>query len=246
MDQIASHPYRDGLPPAPPGPPEGEQHAFLGRATIPFLEGLATGAAVPLGVVLAGLAAGLGPAVAGQAGVAAALVGAVALGLARWFAALGAAERYAAERAQEEAETITYPERERWEVAAVLHRYGLRGDALARAVESVAADRKRWVDFMMRFELDLLEPRPATAARDGVALAAGVAACGLLPALSAMLGGFGPGGVALAAAAGLTAGGWMHARAAGQSPVAGLARALLLGAAAAVMGLAAGWFLLRG
>jgi hypothetical protein len=28
-------------------------------------------------------------------------------------------------------------------VAAVLHRYGLRGDVLARAVESIAADPKR-------------------------------------------------------------------------------------------------------
>ncbi len=248
MDQLAPaapNPYRDGLPPAPPGPPEGEQHAFLGGSTVPFLEGLAAGAAAPLGVVIALLAGGFGPAAAGAAGVAAALLGALALGAQRWLAALGAAERFAAERAREEAETHEYPERERWEVAAVLHRYGLRGEALGRAVEAVAADRRRWVDFMLRFELDLLEPRPAFAARDGMALAGGAALAGLLPALAALLGGWGWLGASAAAAGGLLAGGWLHGRAAGHVAIRGAARAALLGLGAGLAGFVLGWFALR-
>ncbi len=247
MDQLAPptpSPYRDGLPPAPPGPPEGEQHAFLGGATVPFLEGLALGAAAPLGVVLAMLSGGFGAASAGAAGVAAALLGALAAGLQRGLAAQGAAERYAAERAREEAETHAYPDRERWEVAAVLHRYGLRGEALGRAVEAIAADRRRWVDFMMRFELDLPEPRPAQAARDGMALAGGAAVSGLLPALSALLGGWGWLGVSLAAVAALLAGGWLHGRAAGHVPARAAARAALAGTGVGLVGFALGWFAL--
>src|SRR5437870_7920729 len=38
--------------------------------------------------------------------------------------------------------------------------YGLKGDALTTVVEAIAADRKRWVDFMMRFELGLERPDP--------------------------------------------------------------------------------------
>ena len=48
MDQTAPHPYRDGLPPAPPGPPEGEQHALLAGAGVPFLLGAVAGPVLPL------------------------------------------------------------------------------------------------------------------------------------------------------------------------------------------------------
>ena len=94
MDQPASHPYRDGLPPAPPGPPEGEQHALLGRALVPFLLGAVAGPVLPLALLLA-LAAegqrGLAPALAALA------AGAALAGLGRYLQVLGAAERYAAE-----------------------------------------------------------------------------------------------------------------------------------------------------
>ncbi len=44
---------------------------------------------------------------------------------------------HAAERRKEEEETVEYVDRERWEVAAILHRYGVRGDALHLAVAQV-------------------------------------------------------------------------------------------------------------
>lgn len=214
----APHPYRDGLPPAPPGPPEGEQHRRPAAASLGW--GLVLGPVLPL--VLPGLAAG--PVLGAVAALAA------ALGLGRWLHALGAAERHAAERRREESEILQYPERERWEVAAVLHRYGLRGDALARAVEQVSAEPRRWVDFMMRFELDLLEPDPRRGATEGLALAAATAAAGAGCVLAGALGGA---GVAAALGLGLAlAGGAFAGQAAGESPPAAAARAAaLLGAA---------------
>lgn len=238
MDQPQPHPYRDGLPPAPPGPPEGEQHALLRATQVPLLAGLSQGPLLPVALVVALLAVGGGVTAALAGGLAALAAGAILAGLGRYFAVLGAAERYAAERRREEEETHIYPERERWEVAAVLHRYGLRGDALARAVEGIAADRRRWVDFMMRFELDLIQPQPAHAAKEAAVLALGFVLGGvvaLLPLwLAPGLGWIGPvavGGVLMLAA------GWLLAQAEGQVPAGGAARALGLGAAAAIAAL---------
>ncbi len=239
MDQPAPHPYRDGLPPAPPGPLEGEQHALLSRAEVPFLTGLAQGAVLPLAVVLAMMALGLsGPALL-AGGMAALGAGTAMAALRRYFTVLGAAEHYAAERRREEIETEIYPERERWEVAAVLHRYGLRGDILARAVESIAADKRRWVDFMMRFELDLIEPQPARAAQEAVALALGQALGGLLPLLPLMLlANPGAGWPLVVTLCGVLPAGWLLARAEGQVAPGGAMRALLLTAAAILGALA--------
>jgi vacuolar iron transporter family protein len=239
MDQPAPHPYRDGLPPAPPGPPEGEQHALLSRAEVPFLTGLAQGPVLPLAVVIGMMAAGItGPALL-AGGLAALAAGAAVAALARYFAVLGATERYAAERAREEEETETYPERERWEVAAVLHRYGLRGDTLARAVEAIAADKRRWVDFMMRFELDLIEPQPARAAQEAAALAVGQALGGLLPLLPLLfLTAPGPLWPLLAALGGTLPAGWLLARAEGQVAPGGALRAILLAGAGILAALA--------
>ncbi|MFN3448049.1 MAG: VIT1/CCC1 transporter family protein [Roseococcus sp.] len=239
MDQPAPHPYRDGLPPAPPGPPEGEQHPLLRATEVPFLTGLSHGPipALALAVALLALGAPAGLALAG--GLAATAAGAVLLGLGRYFAVLGAAERYAAERLREEEETQLYPERERWEVAAVLHRYGLRGDILARAVEAIAADRRRWVDFMMRFELDLIEPQPAHAGREAAVLALGALLGGALVLLPlALWPGLGWAAPALAAALVMAGAGFLLGRAEGQVPAGGAARSLALGAAAALAALA--------
>lgn len=239
MDQPTPHPYRDGLPPAPPGPPEGEQHALLNLTEVPFLIGLAQGPVMPLAVVIGMMALGITGAPLLAGGLAALAAGTVLAALGRYFAVLGATERYAAERQREELETETYPERERWEVAAVLHRYGLRGDTLARAVEAIASDKRRWVDFMMRFELDLIEPRPARAAQEAAALAVGQALGGLLPLLPLIfMSGLGPAAPLLLAAMGIALAGWLLARAEGQVAPGGALRGLLLGAGATLAALA--------
>src|SRR5687768_3874023 len=160
MDQPVPTPYREGLPPQPPGPPEGEQHFTASETVRDLVIGTADGLTVPFA-----LAAALSGAVAANplivtAGLAEIAAGCVAMGLGGYLAARTDAEHYAAERKREEEESRVYPEREKWEVAAILHRYGVRGEVLRQAVDAIAADRKKWVDFMMRFELELSEPDP--------------------------------------------------------------------------------------
>src|ERR671933_353572 len=166
----ATSPYREGLPPQPPGPPEGEQHFTASETWRDLVIGMADGLTVPFA-----LAAGLSGAVAANplivtAGHGEIAAGCVAMGLGGYLAARTDAQHYVAERAREEQETRDYPDREKWEVSAILHRYGLRGETLQRAADAIASDRRRWVDFMMRFELELKEPAADRATRSAATI----------------------------------------------------------------------------
>ena len=74
------------------------------------------------------------------------------------------------------------PQKEADEVATILRSFGLDEEKVAPVVNSIRADKKRWVDFMMRFELGLHEPDPKRASRDSA----------LTIALSYIAGGFVP------------------------------------------------------
>jgi vacuolar iron transporter family protein len=234
----ATPPTRDGLWPMPPGPPHEEKHFAQSEVVRDLVVGTADGLTVPFA-----LAAALAGAVAANplivtAGLAAIAATGVAMGLGRYLAARTEAEHYRAERRREEAETQEYADRERWEVAAILHRYGVRGDALRMAVESICSDRKRWVDFMMRFELDLREPQPERAAPSAATIGSAHVVGGLMPLAPYMLFATAPPALALSAA--LTAGalfgfGWLKARASGLPPLRGALQALAIGGAAAAV-----------
>jgi hypothetical protein len=161
---------RDGLPPMPPGPPHDEKHLGQTRMAREAADGLLAGAIPPLlaAIILAQFGAGAPLVLLAVAAVGAGLAvhGAVAAG----FDTIARNEHWKRERAQEEYETEAYPERERWEVMALLHRYGVRGDALRLSVEAICSSKQRWVDFMMRYELNLTDPEPVRIE----ALAAGI------------------------------------------------------------------------
>ncbi len=228
---------RDGLWAMPAGPPHEEMHVTQNDVVRDLVTGAADGLAVPFA-----LAAGLASVAASHslivaAGIAAIAAGCIAMGLGGYLAARGAAEHYAAERRREEEETVEYEDRERWEVAAILHRYGVRGDALRLSVDSICADQRRWVDFMMRFELDLKEPEPQRALRSAVTTGAAAAMGGLVPLLPYMLIGTTPSALAmscLVTGVALAGSGWLKSRATGLPPLRGAMQALAIGAVAAV------------
>ncbi|MEN0074669.1 MAG: VIT1/CCC1 transporter family protein [Paracraurococcus sp.] len=236
MDPAALPATPDGLPPPPPGPPE--QH-FTGSETVRDLViGMADGLTVPFA-----LAAGLSGAVAANplivtAGLAEIAAGCVAMGLGGYLAARTDAQHYVAERRREEAETQDFPDRERWEVAAILHRYGLRGAVLQQATEAVASDRRRWVDFMMRFELELAEPGAGRALRSAATIGGAYVVGGLIPLSPYML--LDESRPALLASCALTgtallAFGWLKARATGLPALRGALQTLGIGGLAATV-----------
>jgi VIT1/CCC1 family predicted Fe2+/Mn2+ transporter len=237
---------RDGLPPMPPGPPHEERHFTQNEVVRDLVIGTADGLTVPFA-----LAAALSGAVAANplivtAGLAEIAAGCVAMGLGGYLAARTEADHYVAERRREEEESELYPDREKWEVAAILHRYGVRGDVLRQAVDAIASDRKKWVDFMMRFELELSEPDPNRAAKSAMAIGGAYVVGGLIPLAPYML--MSETRPALVLSCGLTgvallAFGWLRARATGLPPVRGALQTLGVGgAAAAVAYLVAGMF----
>src|SRR5207302_8945754 len=66
------------------------------------------------------------------------------------------------------------------EVAQVLHSYGLTHEESAPIVEALSKHPKRWVDFMMRFELGLEKPDPKRALISALTIAASYIAGGLI------------------------------------------------------------------
>ena len=59
--------------------------------------------------------------------------------------------------------------------------YGLTDDALNTVVTAITSDRKRWLDFMMHFELGLEPPDPKRAPISAGTIAASYVVGGLIP-----------------------------------------------------------------
>jgi len=164
-----------------PQTPHVEKHFTASETVRDIVIGMSDGLTVPFA-----LAAGLSGAVEATgiiitAGLAEVAAGAIAMGLGGYLAARTDAEHFASERAREELETKEMPEKEAAEVADVLRSYGLGEDMVASVVNSIRADKKRWVDFMMRFELGLEEPDPKRARNSALTIALSYIAGGMVP-----------------------------------------------------------------
>ena len=164
-----------------PQTPHVEKHFTSSETIRDIVIGMSDGLTVPFA-----LAAGLSGAVAATgiiitAGLAEVAAGAIAMGLGGYLAARTDAEHFASERAREEKETGEMPDEEAAEVAAVLRSYGLEADKVETVVNSIRADKKRWVDFMMRFELGLEEPDPKRARNSALTIALSYVAGGMVP-----------------------------------------------------------------
>jgi len=164
-----------------PATPHVEKHFAASASVRDVVIGMADGLTVPFA-----LAAGLSAAVSSTsivitAGLAEIAAGAIAMGLGGYLAARTDTEHYASERAREEWEIDNKREFEIAEVRDVFVGYGLQGDALATVVGAVTADRARWTDFMMRFELGLEEPDSKRALTSAATIAASYLIGGLIP-----------------------------------------------------------------
>ena len=165
-----------------PQTPHTERHFTAGETVRDIVIGMSDGLTVPFALA-AGLT-GLAAATAGiivTAGLAEIAAGSIAMGLGGYLAAKSDAEHYAKERDREKREVVEIPEEEKREVAQVFHSYGLTHEESAPIVEALSKHPKRWVDFMMRFELGLEKPDPKRALISALTIAASYVAGGLIP-----------------------------------------------------------------
>jgi VIT1/CCC1 family predicted Fe2+/Mn2+ transporter len=164
-----------------------ERH-FLGSETVrDVVIGMADGLTVPFA-----LAAGLSAAVTSTqiivtAGLAEIAAGAIAMGLGGYLAARTDQEHYDSEERRETWEVDNLRAAEVGEIHEIFAGYGLEGPALESVVTAVSADKKRWVDFMMRFELGLEKPDPKRAPLSAATIAVSYLVGGLIPLLPYML-----------------------------------------------------------
>lgn len=158
-----------------------EKHFTASDTVRDIVIGMSDGLTVPFA-----LAAGLTGAVTSTgiivtAGLAEIAAGSIAMGLGGFLAAKTDLHHYEAEMQREIRETKEIPDQEEEEVAKIFRGYGLEERHVTPVVAAIASDRKRWVDFMMRFELGLEEPNPTRASRSAFTIAASYVGGGLVP-----------------------------------------------------------------
>lgn len=158
-----------------------EKHFAASEMVRDVVIGMADGLTVPFA-----LAAGLSGTLSNTsivviAGLAEIAAGSIAMGLGGYLAGKTDVDHYRSELAREYRESEELPEEEAEEVARIFRGYGIPEDRLGPVVDAIRADRRRWVDFMMRFELGLEEPNPRRARNSAITIALSYVAGGLVP-----------------------------------------------------------------
>jgi vacuolar iron transporter family protein len=170
-----------------PTTPHVERHFTATELVRDIVIGMSDGLTVPFA-----LAAGLSGAAASThivvtAGLAEIAAGSIAMGLGGYLAARTDAQHYQSELSREEREVVELPRAERREVEDVFAAYGLSAQQAAPVVDAICADPRRWVDFMMKFELGLEPVEPRRARISAVTIAVSYIVGGLVPLAPYML-----------------------------------------------------------
>ena len=175
------------IPRITPQPKHTEQHSTASESVRDVVIGMSDGLTVPFA-----LAAGISGAIAAShivvtAGIAELAAGGISMGLGGYLAARTDVEHYQSEERREQKEVEEIPVAEKSEVLTIFREYGLNDEDARRVTAGLTADRKRWVDFMMRFELDLERPNPRRAPISALTIGGSYVIGGLIPLLPYML-----------------------------------------------------------
>lgn len=152
---------------------------YLGDIVYGANDGIITTFAVVSGAAGASLA----PGVVIILGLASLIADSISMGLSNYLAIKSRLEYERAERAREEHEIEAFPAEERAEVIKVLESWHIPETHLPVVLESITKDKKRWVDFMMREELGIIEDDSTSAVRHGLITTVSFLGAGILPLL---------------------------------------------------------------
>ncbi|MBX7205161.1 MAG: VIT1/CCC1 transporter family protein [Bacteroidia bacterium] len=162
-----------------------EEKHFTGSEIVrDVVIGMSDGLTVPFA-----LAAGLSGAVDSNgiiitAGIAEIIAGSIAMGLGGYLAGKTEVEHYDAELKREYYEVDVFPEKEKQEVRDVFQEYGISKTIQDEVADDLAKDKKRWVDFMMKFELGLEKPSLNRARQSALTIGVSYVVGGLVPLLA--------------------------------------------------------------
>ncbi|HRG01139.1 MAG TPA: VIT1/CCC1 transporter family protein [Bacteroidia bacterium] len=220
-----------------------EEHLKSSDFISDIVIGMSDGLTVPFA-----LAAGLSGAVDSNnivitAGIAEIVAGSIAMGLGGYLAGKTEQEHYENELKREYDEVERVPEKEIAEVKEVFADYGLSPESQHLIAMELSKDKKKWVDFMMKFELGLEEPHPNRARNSALTIGTSYVVGGLLPLLAYVFTNNPTDGLILSAiftTICLFIFGYFKSKVTGQSPFYGALKVTLIGlvAAGAAFGIA--------
>lgn len=220
-----------------------EQHLQSSDTIRDIVIGMSDGLTVPFA-----LAAGLSGAVNSSgivitAGIAEIVAGSIAMGLGGFLAGRTEVDHYASELKREYAEVENVPEQEKAEVKEVFAAFGLSEKLQHEVAEEMAKDKDKWVDFMMRYELGLEEPKANRATQSAITIGVSYIIGGIIPLSPYFF--IADSAQALYYSCGITmiclfVFGYFKSRVTGQPAIKGALKVLLIGAlaAAAAFGMA--------
>lgn len=154
-----------------------------------FIFGANDGIVTTFAVVAGAAGAGLSNSIIIILGVANLVADGLSMGLGNYLGERSEAAYHRGQREKEFWEVDRFPDIEEHEIREILRdRYGFSGSVLDRAVETLKADRGRWVEFMMREELDIVEETDGSgAAKHGFAMFLSFVAAGVVPLVSFLI-----------------------------------------------------------
>lgn len=141
----------------------GNPNAFLQRFQLylgEFVYGGIDGAVTTFAVVAGAVGANLDSSVVIILGFANLLADGFAMSVGAYLSTKSEIDRYKKNEAIEYWEVDNLPEKEREEVREIYKAKGFKGELLNKVVEVITEDKDRWVDIMMKEELEMtLEPK---------------------------------------------------------------------------------------
>lgn len=158
-----------------------EHHITNSQTIGDIVIGMADGLTVPFA-----LAAGLSGAISSTsiittAGLAEIVAGCIAMGLGGYLAGKTEEDYYSSELSREYQEVEDVPEKEKEETRLIFSEIGISKEVQNLIVEELSRDKKKWVDFMMKFELGLEKPHPNRAAKSAFTIGLSYAVGGIIP-----------------------------------------------------------------
>lgn len=145
--------------------------------------GMSDGLTVPFA-----LAAGLSGAVSSTslvitAGIAEIAAGSIAMGLGGYLAGRAEIDHYDSEKRREYYEVEHLKYKEIAETEQIFLSMGLSETTVKSAVDELSRDKDKWVNFMMKYELDLEKPDPRRARNSALTIGSSYIVGGIIPLL---------------------------------------------------------------
>ncbi len=111
----------------------------------------------------------------------------LSMGIGNYLGKKSEYEYHARQREKENWEVDNFPEIEREEIREILRHMGFENSDLDTAVEVISKNKKVWVEFMMRYELGIVEDKDANPAKHGLVTFCSFFVAGFVPLLPFVL-----------------------------------------------------------